>query len=366
MVTKQTTTSKFGRTLNLLRDPDASFTAEAIYSLSDLDGAQWDAFRAAWPDLSAERRRNLVLRLVETAETNFELDFSAIIHMALQDPDSEVRRSAVEGVLEDAAMNTIERVIQMALHDPFSDVRAAATRTLGLFVLRGELGKLPDYFNTRLQDAVLALYYDLHEDFDVRRRALEAISNCGREGVKDLIHEAYQSDDLPMRVSAVYAMGRSCDETWAKQILDELSSDEPELRYEAARASGELELQKALPRLIELAYDDDREIQEAAIWAMGEIGGSTARKVLNELAALADDAGDDELNDAIAEAQSMATLAGQDLLPLFDFGDLDEDDDDDDLGYDLLRDEDEDEDEEEDYEEEDDEAWASDEEDYRF
>lgn len=360
MVTKQNTTSKFERTLNQLRDPGASFTAEAIYSLSDLDGPQWDAFRAAWPGLPVERRRDLVLRLVETAETNFELDFSTIIHLALEDPDPEVRQNAVEGVLEDAAMNTIERVIQMALHDPFSDVRAAAVRTLGLFVLRGELGKLPDYFNTRLQDTVLALYNDLDEDFDVRRRALEAISNCGRDGVKDLIDEAYHADELPMRVSAVYAMGRSCDDVWSAQILDELSSDEPEMRYEAARAAGELEMQKALPRLIELAYEDDREIQEAAIWSLGEIGGKAARKVLDELAALADDVGDDELIDAIAEAQSMATMAGQDLLPLFDFGDNDEDDDEDDLDLDLLRD-----DEEED-EAEDDEAWGSYEEDYRF
>ncbi len=360
MVTKQNTTSKFERTLYQLRDPGASFTAEVIYSLSDLDGPQWDAFRANWPELPVERRRDLVLRLVETAETNFELDFSTIIHLALQDPDSEVRRNAVEGVLEDAGLHTVERLMQIALHDPFSDVRAAAVRSLGLFVLQGELGKLPDHVNTRLQDTVLALYNDLDEDFDVRRRALEAISNCSREGVKDMIVEAYHAYELPMRVSALYAMGRSCDEVWAPQILDELSSDEPELRYEAARAAGELELQKALPRLIELAYEDDREIQEAAIWALGEIGGTTARKVLTELAALADDVGDEEMADAIAESLSMATLAGQDLLPLFEFGDYDEDDDDD-LDLDLLRDDEEDEEEEEDED-----AWGDYEEDYRF
>ncbi|HML22532.1 MAG TPA: HEAT repeat domain-containing protein [Aggregatilinea sp.] len=365
MVTKQNTTSKFERTLTLLHDPQASFAAEAIYSLSDLAGAEWDAFRATWPDLPVERRRDLVLRLVETAETNFELDFSAVIHLALEDPDPEVRRNAVEGVLEDAAMNTIERVMRMALHDPFSDVRAAAVRTLGLFVLQGELGKLPDYFNTRLQDTVLALYNDLDEDFDVRRRALEAISNCGLEGVQDMIYEAYQSDELPMRVSAIYAMGRSCDDMWSAQILDELSSDEPELRYEAARAAGELELQKALPRLVELAYEDDREIQEAAIWSLGEIGGSTARKVLTELAALADDVGDEELADAIAESLSMASLAGQEMLPLFDFGDYDDEDDEDDDDLDLLRGDDYDEDDEDD-EEEDADAWSSFEEDLRF
>jgi len=272
------------------------------------------------------------------------------VHFALADPDADVRRIAVEGVLEDSSLDTVERVLALAQHDPFSEVRAAAVRALGQFVLQGELGKLPEAFNTRLQDAVLALYNNLDEDLDVRRRALEAIANCGREGVKEMIQEAYNMDELPMRVSAVYAMGRSCDAVWTQYILDELSSDDPELRFEAARAAGELELQKALPRLIELAYEDDREIQEAAIWSLGEIGGSTSRKVLSELAALAEDLGDEELADAVAEAQSMATMAGQDLLPLFDFSDY-EDEDLDELDLDAY-----DEDDYED-EDEDDGAW---------
>lgn len=363
MVTQQNTQLKFERALALLRDSDASFTAEAVYSLSDLAGNQLADFKALWPDLTLERRRDLLLHLVEIAETNFELDFSAIVHFALADPDADVRRIAVEGVLEDSGLDTVERVLALALHDPFSEVRATAARALGQFVLQGELGKLPEAFNLRLQDAVLALYNDLDEDLDVRRRALEAISNCGREGVKEMIREAYDTDELPMRVSAVYAMGRSCDDIWTPQILDELSSDDPELRFEAARAAGELELQKALPRLIELAYEDDREIQEAAIWSLGEIGGSTSRKVLSELAALADDLGDDELADAVAEAQSMATMAGQDLLPLFDFSDY-EDEDLDDLDLAAYG-----EDEDDDYdgdEDENDGAWDTYEDEYRL
>ena len=247
--------------------------------------------------------------------------------------------------MEDGSLDTVERVLALAQHVPF---RRSAVRALGC-VLQGELGKLPEAFNTRLQDAVLALYNNLDEDLDVRRRALEAIANCGREGVKEMIQEAYNMDELPMRVSAVYAMGRSCDAVWTQYILDELSSDDPELRFEAARAAGELELQKALPRLIELAYEDDREIGRWRSVA-GRIGGSTSRKVLSELAALAEDLGDEELADAVAEAQSMATMAGQDLLPLFDFSDY-EDEDLDELDLDAY-----DEDDYED-EDEDDGAW---------
>jgi len=321
---KHDTAAKFQRTLTLLRNPAASFTAEAIYSLSDLDGERLDAFQAVWSELPVERRRDLILRLVETAETNFELDFSAIIIPALRDPDSEVRIAAIEGILEDSPHSVIECLMQIALEDPYSEVRAGAVKALGPFVLQGELGKLPPALNLRLQDMLLALYRNLDEDLDVRRRALEAIGNCGREGVSDLIREAYYADELPMRVSAVFAMGRTCDDVWKPQILEELSSDYPEIRYEAARAAGELELRQALPRLAELAHEDDREIQEMAIWALGEIGGKTAQKVLRELAALADASDDDDLADTIAEAQAVASLSGTDSLPLFDFSDYEE------------------------------------------
>ena len=329
MLTAEQVNLRFQRTVALLRDPEASFTADAIYSLSDLTGEHLETFRALWPELSADRRRNLILRLVETAETNFELDFSTIIEPALHDLDHEVRLAAVEGILEDAALSTVRRLMHLAKTDTFEEVRAAAVKALGPFVLRGELGKLPEPFNTELQDLVLALHTDTDEPFDVRRRALEAIGNCGRDGVSELILSAYRADELLMRVSSLFAMGRSCDSVWLPHIVAELSSDYPEMRYEAARAAGELELRPALVRLAELAYEDEREIQEMAIWALGEIGGKEANRVLTQLAALADSANDDVLTDAIVEAQSVATLSGSDLLPLFDFSDFDDEDEED-------------------------------------
>jgi len=63
------------------------------------------------------------------------------------------------------------------------------------------------------------------------------------------------------------------------QIMEELSSDDPELRFEAARAAGELELRPALPRLVSnWPMRMTARIQEMAIWALGEIGGKVANK----------------------------------------------------------------------------------------
>lgn len=316
---RRTKTINFTDTLDQLR-ADAPLSADAIYSLSDLVAENWADFQVVWPNLSVERRRRVIDLLVDTAETNFELDFGPIVHLALADVDLEVRLRAIEGVLEESGLPTVRRLLVLAQEDAFSEVRAAAVKALGVFVLQGELGKLPERFSQELQDTILALYNNLDEDLDVRRRALESIANCGHASVPELIREAYYADELLMRVSSVFAMGRSCDEGWQAYVLEELRSEYPELRYEAARAAGELELTKALPSLIELAYEGDREIQEAAIWALGEIGGQLATRALDQLAEQSEAAGDDALFEAIQEAQSAALLSGEGRLPLFDFG----------------------------------------------
>jgi HEAT repeat protein len=350
---REVTAEKFQKTLDLLRDPDAPFTAEAVYSLSDLMGPNLDAFTALWPKLSEDRRFELIERLVETAETNFELDFSAVIGLALDDPDSDVRFAAVEGVFEESTPIMIERLVNMSKNDPVDEVRAAAVGALGPFILMGELGKLSEQFSLHLQEIALELHRNPIEDLDVRRRALEAVSNCGREDVHELIREAYYAEELPMRISAVFAMGRSCDDVWSPQVMEELTSDYSEMRYEAARAAGEIEVRKALPLLAEMAYEDDREIQEMAIWAMGEIGGQQAIKVLTQLAEIAEENEDDEMAEAIEEAQASAMLVSESLFPLLDFGDLDDEDDEFGDEFDLYGDLGDDDDDDDDLEDDD-------------
>jgi HEAT repeat protein len=85
-------------------------------------------------------------------------------------------------------------------------------------------------------------------------------------------------------------MGRSADTRWGRQVRQKLSSPNPELRYESARACGELQLPEAVPELEELADDADPEVQEAALWALGQIGGDRARKILERYCRTRDEA----------------------------------------------------------------------------
>jgi HEAT repeat protein len=154
------------------------------------------------------------------------------------------------------------------------------------------------------------------EELEVRRRAVEAIAYSGEVGVREIIEAAYYDEDEKMQASALFAMGRSADPYWWKLLLQELDNPNPELRFEAARACGELEASSAVPQLAQMSLDDaDREVQEAAVWALGRIGGRKARQALEACY----ESDDEALSQAAAEALDEMDLLGESTgIPLYE------------------------------------------------
>lgn len=286
------------------RRPDKTI----FYGLSDLSQADIEALRPVWETLPPAFRRKVMRELAEVSESNFEMDYRAVGLFGLQDTDPGVREGAIEILWEDESLELMSRLVDMALHDDVVDVRASAVAALGRFILMGELGDIPQVETLSAQDAAVQLLTNEYEDVAVRRRALEAISNCSHDIVRTAIKEAYYSPYQPMRVSAVYAMGRTCDEAWEDIVLAEIESSDAEMRYEAARASGELGLSNAVPKLAQLILDDDREIMEVVVWSLGEIGTKEAIRILNILEEKAEEDEDEDLLDAIEEALGNASL----------------------------------------------------------
>ncbi|MEZ4666951.1 MAG: HEAT repeat domain-containing protein [Anaerolineae bacterium] len=291
----------------------------AYYGLSGIGSADIRKLVPVWKNLEADFRQKLLKELAETSETNYEFDYNELAILALDDSNPAIRASAIGLLWHDNSLAVLSRLIDLAENDESSAVRAAAASDLGRFILLGEYEEIPESSAVRAQDAVVGLLTDESEDVEVRRRALEAISNSSHEIVSSAIEEAYISDDRLMRVSSIFAMGRSYDQRWHDTVLRELHSDDPEIRYEAARAAGELELEEATSVLGQLAVLDDRDTKMVAIWALGEIGGQLALRILNGLAEDAEDANDDDLYEAIEDAIGYATMVGSD----FDF-DLDD------------------------------------------
>ena len=311
-------------TLQNLTALDEPISIAGLYALSSLDRAQLEQFKTTWRALPVDRRAAAMQHLVDLGEDTFEVDFNALFRVGLSDADPAVRASAITGLWEDVDPALIAPLLNLLQTDESEAVRAAAASVLGHYVYKGELEEIEEAKVKPIITALKATYRDVAQPIEVRRRALESLGFLGDDDTGQLIAQAYHHANDLLKVSAVFAMGRSLDaERWGASVVEELTAPDPAMRYEAARAAGELEYTPAVRKLGELLDDVDDEVQLVTVWSLGQIGGEKAKQLL--IAVLESDAEHlhEEAEDALAELE----FKGDHLdFTMFDFEDDDEED----------------------------------------
>ena len=288
--------------LPTLADPAKTPSAKELAALTSLEGENRDRFLDVWRTLSIQRRRDIVDKLADIVEDNIELDFDTVFMSGLVDDDVQVRSQSVKALWE-YEYDDLVPVLLRLLRDPEAIVRGEAALGLGRFLLRMEVLDRDDSLAQQIEGALRARYHDEAELTDVRGRALEALGVRGKDWVHDLIEEAYSSGERRLTISAIHAMGRNADLAWLPMIIQEMESEDAEMRFEAATAAGGIADEDAIPHLAELTADEDVEVQEAAISALGQIGGPSSRSVLHEVASeTSDERVLEAVTDALAEA----------------------------------------------------------------
>ncbi|MCL4499444.1 MAG: HEAT repeat domain-containing protein, partial [Chloroflexi bacterium] len=300
---------KFEEYLRELGDQRHPLAVAKLTKLSGLMPDRLASFTKVWQTMTADRRRRIVRELNELAEDNIELDFEAIFVHCLSDEDEQVRLKAIEGLWESTDRHLMDRLVALLLHDPAEAVRAAAATSLGRYAMMGELGELRPRDVKKVEDALLEAIENTTEGVEVRRRAVESIGALAGEKETAVIERAYCGEEHKLRISAVYAMGKNCNERWLPYLLKELGSKDAEMRFEAAGACGELEDPRAVPCLLPLLADEDMEVRLSAIGALGHIGGETATKTLR----LCLEHPDERMRDAASAALEEAEFASNPL-----------------------------------------------------
>jgi HEAT repeat protein len=305
-----------------LGDKPGALPFSRLYAFSDLAGKRLADFCATLDTLPTEQRLHVVEALMELAEASFQVNFDTIFRHCLADPDERVRATAIDGLWENEERSLIGPLLAMLHTDPSARVRAAAATGLGRFVLDGELEKLEAAVEARIMTELLTTIHSPEESVEVRRRAVESVGYACTPEALEALEIAYCDEDEGMRLSAVVGMGRSCDQRWKDTVMAELASPSAAMRYEAALAAGGLTLREAVPALIQLLDDSDREVRDATIWSLGQIGGSRAKEAL--LAAYPD--ADEDTQALIDEALAEQALFDEDMG--FSLYELDEEDED--------------------------------------
>ena len=305
--------------LSSLVDTQFPMDTLALHAFSDVSIKELAEFQLAWMETGSARRVDIMQALRDLANESPILDFDQIARtVILIDPSARVRAAAVSTLSDDNNIDIIDPLIQMMQHDPDPSCRSAAAGSLGKYVYLYETGDLSSDHGTLIVETLLDVT-ECDVENEVRCRALESLGFSSRPEVPPIIKANLKHDDELSVSSSIRAMGRSYDaERWGQDILYALKHPSSQVRQAAVRASGEIQLRLAVDDLIDLFLDSEREIQEMAIWALGEIGGERVCSALNEIQAGCEE--DDVLHELAADAMANSKL----MESMFDSGLLDD------------------------------------------
>lgn len=273
----------FEEVIAALLDSNTPFHPRFLYCLSDLYGIKLAQFKEAWTQIPAWRRQAILEDMESFYEADTLLSFESVCRLALDDDNTHTRFLALRSLLNYKTEDLIPVFSQIVDKDPDEELRALAALSLGQYVYLGEIEELPQKVLADLQDRLIKIVQGDAPTL-VRRRALESLGYANRKEVPGLIETANNSGDENWITSALLAMGRSCDRRrWEPVVLQMLSHGSDQIRFEAARAAGELESARAKPLLMALLEEEDLEVRMAAVWSLSQIGGHDLQLLFEDL-----------------------------------------------------------------------------------
>ena len=298
------------RCLQQITDEGAALSYSALIEMSDLSPAEIGRFARVWHKVGADRKLMVIQRLVEMAEDNAELDFSSVFKLGLKDASEEVRETAITGLWEFEDRSLIPGLVELLKGDESGKVRAAAAMALGRFASLAQDGKMLSRDGELVEQSLMRALEDEAEWMEVRRRALESVGPFNSPKIREYMRWAYESDELELKCSAIYAMGKTGESQWLALFVRELQNPSAAMRYEAAKACGELDDDEAAPHLVPLLLDDDLQVQLAAIGAFGKIGGPVATRALKRCLTKGEPVLEDAAREALESIQALEDPMG--------------------------------------------------------
>jgi HEAT repeat protein len=288
-------------------------------------------------DLTPEGRVTYLESLLEVFDAGIDYTPVFVEHLDYEDP--RVRIAAIRGLWYLPDSGLIDRLIEMIDQDPSAEVRAAAVSGLGIYVYEGQMAAFEDDLDDsemldegavsvsdleRLRSFLLDVYADETRTLDERRFAVESLSFLNDPEIGDLIQQTYHRPEKDMKVSALFAMGRSGLARWFDILSRELYNADRDLQREAIRAVGEIGMDELGQDIWRLTYADDKEVMLDAIEALGQTGWEEGFERLDELTSSPDPEIAEVAEEALEEWYLMSEIARQ--VDDWDEDEWDEDD----------------------------------------
>lgn len=312
----------FQSVLEALLDSKKDIPQAHLSYYSDLDPKSLRLFLDAWKNVPPKRKTLLLDKLTAYLDEDTIVSYEDLGKALLDDPDAEVRARALGLLAESDDPRLVDALLKVFQADPDLAPRLKAATLLGEFVLLGELEELDENRLHKIEEALISVIRS-DENPALRRQAVESFGYSGRDEAVAILESAYEREDPLWISSALRGMGRSHDNRWDDSVVSKLLDPDPRVRFAAAEAAGELNIEEASPIMLKMLEDEEEDdnVTLAAIWALSQIGGEDARAyILSLLESTEDEETAGFLEDALEN------LDFNERLDKFDLMSLDEDD----------------------------------------
>ena len=321
-------TLSFQSVLDYLLDSKKGIPQNHLQFYSDLDSKSLRLFMDIWSSVKPERKLLLLSELLKNLDTDNIVNYEEIGRALLNDADGEVRAFAIGLLAESNDPKLALTLTDIFLTDAQLAPRMEAAQLLGEFVLLGELDELNTELKNKIEEALISIIRS-DENPSLRKRTLESLGYSSRDEMPNIIEAAFHREEAGWVASALQAMGRSHNDRWNDDVVSKLLDEDPRICFSAAQAAGELNIQRAVPIMLQMLEDEeeDDDVISAAIWSLSQIGGEDARiYIVNLIENTEDEDLVAFLEDALENLDFNEELDKFNLLTLDedDLGDLDE------------------------------------------
>ena len=315
-------TLSFQSVLDHLLDSKKDIPHNHLQFYSDLDPKSLRLFMDIWSSVKPERKLLLLSELLKNLDSDNIANYEEIGRALLKDADADVRAAAIGLLAESNDPKLASTLINIFLTDTELAPRMEAATLLGEFVLLAELEELDEELKARIEDALMTVIRS-EDNPALRKRALESLGYSARDEMPNIIETAFQRADPTWVASALRAMGRSHDNRWDDDVVSKLLDEDPRIRFAAAEAAGELNIEAAAPIMLQMLEDEeeDDDVVSATIWSLSQIGGEDARIYIVNLI---ENTEDEDLVAFLEDA--LENLDFHEEMDKFDLLSLDEDD----------------------------------------
>ena len=276
--------------INNLLESSKSLDPQFLHFISDISSGDLEKIKSIWGEVNRDRKYNLLRDLVSLMVANTLVSCDNFGYYALQDDDPHIRSQAIRLLWECSDIKLISIFIDLLQNDSNFEVNASAAAALGKFILLGELEEIPEKSANMVQDLLINEYIKTEND-RTKQRILESLGYSSNEKVNQFITNALKKNDKGWHLSALFAISRSANNIWEKEVVQKLTNLDPDIQIEAIKAAGELEIASAKEQIIEFmeSYTPDEVLYKQAIWALSKIGGNDVKKLFEEMIEESDD-----------------------------------------------------------------------------